>query len=253
MFGSPVGPDFVVTQPFGPTSFAGEPPKVVDGVSWPHWHSGVDFGNGRCGGDVVAAADGTVHYSARMSDGNNCITIAHGSGWMTLYGHLAALRVAPGAKVTKGQLIGFVGSTGNSTGCHLHFGTRADVTTYSYWQSGRDVDPLPMIGADMDLKNAIPIAVCDVAGGATVYADAAFTSPLIPSWVAVEGVGVYGQSSSGTCIRVDFSTGGKDLRGVWVKTSVVSNLRAPGIASPEVPGIADAISKAAAIAAIEAL
>lgn len=249
----PVGPSFNVTQPYGPTAFTGEPPKTVAGVYYPHYHTGIDYGNGKCGDPIFAAADGNVHYSTVMSDGNNCVTIAHGGGWMTLYGHMSKRSVTQGQNVKQGQVIGYVGSTGNSTGCHLHFSAKASVTTYSFWQSGIDVDPATLMGEDnMDLRNAVPVVVADIAKGATVWANADQTNVLIPAWAGALNVGVYGQNSSMTCIRVDFATGGADLRAVWVTNANVSNLRSPQIAPPNMPGAVppDETQRATALAAL---
>lgn len=87
-------------------------------------HNGVDFSNGGIYGATVVAADsGTVVIVRHQnySYGNH-IYINHGNGLVTLYAHLSATYVSPGQTVSRGQAIGAVGSTGNSTGPHLHFG-----------------------------------------------------------------------------------------------------------------------------------
>lgn len=87
-------------------------------------HNGVDFSRGGVYGATVVAADsGTVASVSHLtySYGNH-IYINHGNGLVTLYAHLSATYVSPGQTVSKGQAIGAVGSTGNSTGPHLHFG-----------------------------------------------------------------------------------------------------------------------------------
>lgn len=89
------------------------------------FHSGVDIGADY--GDTVAAADGgVVIYSDWMSGYGKTIIIQHANGITSLYGHCSALLVANGQRVSKGQAIARVGSTGNSTGPHLHFEVRVN-------------------------------------------------------------------------------------------------------------------------------
>ena len=83
-------------------------------------HTGIDI-SGKHGANIVAADSGTVITSAYSSSYGNYIVISHGNGITTLYGHMSSRKVSDGAKVTKGQVIGLVGSTGVSTGPHLHF------------------------------------------------------------------------------------------------------------------------------------
>jgi murein DD-endopeptidase MepM/ murein hydrolase activator NlpD len=122
-------PGAPISQPFGPTSLVLEPPLGP----YPHFHTGVDFAD-PFGTPVQAAADGIVVAAATGRIGyGNYIIVAHGHGMETLYGHLDALTVAVGDSVIQGQVIGFEGSTGFSTGPHLHFEVRVD---------GQFVDPL---------------------------------------------------------------------------------------------------------------
>ena len=83
------------------------------------YHSGVDIG-ASYGASIVAADGGTVITAGAVSGYGNCVVINHGNGITTLYGHMSSIAVSSGQKVSKGQTIGYVGSTGNSTGPHLH-------------------------------------------------------------------------------------------------------------------------------------
>lgn len=84
-------------------------------------HSGVDIANYH-GAPVLAAGDGVVTYTGYNSILGNHIKVNQGQGFVAIYGHLSAILTKPGKRVKGGQLIGRVGSTGYSTGPHLHFG-----------------------------------------------------------------------------------------------------------------------------------
>lgn len=86
-------------------------------------HSGTDF-PAPYGTSVVAAAKGTVVFSGYLGSYGNAVIISHGGGLYTLYGHNSSLVVSSGAKVSKGQKIARIGSTGSSTGNHCHFEVR---------------------------------------------------------------------------------------------------------------------------------
>jgi murein DD-endopeptidase MepM/ murein hydrolase activator NlpD len=96
------------------------------------FHAGIDFG-ASCGTPIKAAGTGNVISAGFNSGGyGNMTLINHGGGLSTLYGHQSSIAVSAGQSVTQGQVIGSVGSTGKSTGCHLHFEVRVN---------GNPVDP----------------------------------------------------------------------------------------------------------------
>jgi murein DD-endopeptidase MepM/ murein hydrolase activator NlpD len=97
------------------------------GYRWGSLHAGIDIANG-VGTPIRAAKAGTVILAGWNGGYGNCIVIDHGGGFSTLYGHMTRLRVGEGARVGQGDLIGDMGSTGNSTGSHLHFETRVGGT-----------------------------------------------------------------------------------------------------------------------------
>lgn len=93
------------------------------GKRWGTFHSGIDIAaNGIKGQPIVAADGGTVSFVKQGNSGyGNHLKIDHGNGMYTLYAHCSSINVSAGQKVSKGQAIATVGSTGNSTGPHLHF------------------------------------------------------------------------------------------------------------------------------------
>ncbi len=99
-------------------------------------HAGIDLA-GPSGTPIYATADGTVSEAGYNSGGyGNLIKLNHGRGIETRYGHLSQIIVSPGQQVKRGQLIGRMGSTGRSTGSHLHYEVRID---------GRPVNPIPFM------------------------------------------------------------------------------------------------------------
>ena len=99
------------------------------GSRWGGWHTGIDIsGGGVYGASIVAAEAGTVIMSQWYSTYGNCVIVDHGGGYSTLYAHMSGYAVSVGDYVSKGQTIGYVGSTGNSTGPHLHFEVRVNGT-----------------------------------------------------------------------------------------------------------------------------
>jgi murein DD-endopeptidase MepM/ murein hydrolase activator NlpD len=98
-------------------------------------HAGLDISTDR-GEPVYATADGTVESAAYSGDYGNLVTISHGFGLTTRYGHLSGFAVKPGELVKRGEVIGYVGSTGRSTGPHLH---------YEILANGRLLNPLQLL------------------------------------------------------------------------------------------------------------
>lgn len=113
-----------VSQGFGPSALTLEPPRAYHGVSYPHFHDGVDIAV-PLGAPVFAAAAGRVAFVGHLPDGAEVVLIAHDGGLFTLYAHLDDARQPPGVKVgdavKAGDPIGVVGLTGITTGAHLHF------------------------------------------------------------------------------------------------------------------------------------
>jgi murein DD-endopeptidase MepM/ murein hydrolase activator NlpD len=99
------------------------------------FHSGVDIG-AACGQPIFAAEEGTVLSAGYNGGYGNATVIDHGGGLSTLYAHQSSIGVSSGQKVSRGQQIGLVGTTGLSTGCHLHFEVRVN---------GEPVDPVPYL------------------------------------------------------------------------------------------------------------
>lgn len=91
------------------------------------YHSGLDVASSY-GTNIVAADGGTVTFAGWRSSYGNMVIITHDNGWQTYYAHCSSLLVSSGAKVYRGQSIAKMGSTGNSTGNHLHFEVRINGT-----------------------------------------------------------------------------------------------------------------------------
>lgn len=105
------------------TSNFGDRESPTEGAS--SSHKGIDIG-AAAGNSILAAASGTVTISTYSYSAGNYIMIHHGGGVYTVYMHCSELLVSAGQEVTQGQIIAKVGSTGYSTGPHLHFGIRVD-------------------------------------------------------------------------------------------------------------------------------
>jgi len=112
-----------ITSPFG---------KRENPLShMPSFHSGIDISSspGTC---IQATADGVVSYSGWTANSGYVVILEHGIGFSTIYAHNKKNAVKVGQKVKRGDTIGYVGSTGKSTGPHVH---------YEVWEKGRSVDP----------------------------------------------------------------------------------------------------------------
>src|SRR3984893_10735212 len=126
-----------ITLVFGPCSQAFEPP----GFGYPHFHTGVDVAYNQ-GTPILAADDGVVVAAAsslingQLVGYGNYIIVAHRNNFFSLYGHLLGFQVKAGDSVHQGQLIGYEGSTCNSTGPHVHF---------EYRYGGQPTNPLPYL------------------------------------------------------------------------------------------------------------
>jgi murein DD-endopeptidase MepM/ murein hydrolase activator NlpD len=121
-----------ITQGFGPSALLIEPPYA----QYLHFHTGLDLAD-RLGTPIMAAAAGVVSLSGTNPGGyGNYVIIAHAQGYSTLYGHLLASLVRAGDVVTQGQQIALMGSTGLSTGPHVHFELRLN---------GQPKDPSPFL------------------------------------------------------------------------------------------------------------
>jgi murein DD-endopeptidase MepM/ murein hydrolase activator NlpD len=125
-------PQAQISQGFGPTTYWFEPAYG----GYPHFHTGIDLVE-PFGSPVLAADDGVVVLVGGDTTGyGNYVVLAHAGGLDTLYGHLSATLVKAGQTVSQGQTIGLEGSTGNSTGPHLHFELRINE---------KPIDPTPYL------------------------------------------------------------------------------------------------------------
>jgi murein DD-endopeptidase MepM/ murein hydrolase activator NlpD len=101
----------------------------------PGFHQGLDISTEK-GNPIFATADGTVESASYTGDYGNLIVLKHAFGLTTRYGHLSSYAVKPGQQVTRGDVIGYVGSTGRSTGAHVH---------YEILANGKLINPLQLL------------------------------------------------------------------------------------------------------------
>lgn len=113
----------------------------------PAMHAGIDYA-ARYGHPVKAAAEGTVVIAGRHGGYGKMVEIAHDNGMTTRYAHLSRIRVKKGQKVHKGARIGAVGSTGRSTGPHLHYEVRV---------GERPTNPMPFVRAGAKIRKALAL------------------------------------------------------------------------------------------------
>ena len=112
------------------------------------FHAGLDF-PGRYGQPITAAADGKVSYVGQRQGYGNVVEVEHGNGIMTRYAHLSGFASRVGQKVARGDTVGRMGSTGRSTGTHLHFEVRLN---------GQAVNPRPFLEARKDVLQVQQVA-----------------------------------------------------------------------------------------------
>lgn len=84
------------------------------------FHAGMDF-SAKIGTEIYATGNGVITFAGRKQGYGNCMIINHGFGYETLYGHMDGFKARVGQKVIRGEVIGYVGNTGKSTGPHLHY------------------------------------------------------------------------------------------------------------------------------------
>jgi len=185
----------IMTCDFGPRTYTYNGKKVSDN------HKGVDLiGKGHATDYVIAFADGTVTIAKFSSSAGYYVQINHGNGVYTRYMHMKAnsLTVKVGQKVSKGQVLGYMGSTGQSTGAHLHF----DVCV-----NGAYVDPKPYlagekkIGSTASASSGKPNVIYQVYAGGKWWGEITNYNDVNTNGYA----GVFGKEISG--IRVRLSNG----------------------------------------------
>ena len=115
------------------SAYGARPNKPVAGVG--AFHYGTDIAAG-CGQNIYAASAGTVLYVGWLGSYGNWVLIDHGDGTQTGYAHNSSLLVSRGQRVSEGAVIALVGTTGASSGCHVHFETRVN---------GARVNPQPFM------------------------------------------------------------------------------------------------------------
>jgi murein DD-endopeptidase MepM/ murein hydrolase activator NlpD len=105
------------------------------------YHTGVDFAV-PTGTPVLAVADGKIENASWGKSYGNQVVQKVAGGWV-IYAHLNKVRIKPGQVAKKGDIVGEVGSTGNSSGPHLHFEMRDNIR----WSAGKDIDPKDILAS----------------------------------------------------------------------------------------------------------
>ncbi len=130
IFQAPIKGAISLTSPFGY--------RIHPVTGQRRLHMGADI-HAACGLPQYAAANGTVVSTRYEGTGGNTVTINHGmlggNSWISVYRHMTQFATSPGARVSKGQLIGYTGATGRVTGCHVHF---------ELWKNGSVINPIPL-------------------------------------------------------------------------------------------------------------
>lgn len=117
------------------SSYYGKRADPFDGS--PDWHPGIDFA-GKHGAPIIAVADGVVTWAKKRFNYGLMVEIDHGNGYITRYAHMHETDVAVGERVRAGDVIGAMGSSGRSTGPHVHF---------EVWENGKRTDPIKFVRA----------------------------------------------------------------------------------------------------------
>ncbi|HTR86045.1 MAG TPA: M23 family metallopeptidase, partial [Reyranella sp.] len=130
---SPPKPDAAISSPFGRRRYYGRTTGYA-------FHNGIDF-EAHMGDPIYAAADGVVNHANWYYNYGRTVKITHADNFETLYAHMSRIApgIVPGVTIHRGDVIGYVGSTGRSTGPHLHFSTIVD---------GQFVDPAPYLAGN---------------------------------------------------------------------------------------------------------
>lgn len=110
-------------------------------------HEGLDF-DAEFGQPIYASARGLVQIASSFGGYGRTVVLAHGKGWLTLYAHLSVIAVDSGDKVDRGEIVGFAGSTGLSTGPHLHF---------EIW-TGNETPVDPLTHLDLELESPLELS-----------------------------------------------------------------------------------------------
>ena len=135
-----------ITSPYGPRGSG-----FHSGIDIVKYKSQLDYIVAHSDGTVITAVDGLDNMPGSNSAGNQ-VKIDHGDGWYTWYVHMkkGSVTVKKGDRVKRGQVIGYMGNSGDSSGAHLHFGVE-------YPKVNTRIDPTPYINADLGGKGVITI------------------------------------------------------------------------------------------------